>query len=177
MYCEDNLGTDIDHFEPLASAPLRAFDWPNHLWACTHCNSNQKRHQYPCDAAGNCLLVDPTVDDPADHLRLLLNSGEYEALTLKGEETIRVFGLNRPDLLDGRREAYVRVRSNLRDWHRLQHEGDTTGEAELLAQALLRSPFINVVRSMERLQGAMAMNVMGSEVATAVEAWRQAHGA
>lgn len=25
MYCGDNLGTDIDHFEPISSAPIRAF--------------------------------------------------------------------------------------------------------------------------------------------------------
>jgi len=51
MYCCDSTGTDIDHFEPIALAPLRAFDWLNHLLACSFCNSNQKRELYPCDAA------------------------------------------------------------------------------------------------------------------------------
>jgi hypothetical protein len=35
MYCGDNLGTDIDHFEPIASAPIRTFEWLNHLLACS----------------------------------------------------------------------------------------------------------------------------------------------
>lgn len=35
MYCGDNQGTDIDHFEPLARNPLRTFDWLNHLLACS----------------------------------------------------------------------------------------------------------------------------------------------
>ncbi|MCX4768068.1 hypothetical protein OG562_45585 [Streptomyces sp. NBC_01275] len=59
---------------------------------CMHCDD-----QCPVDAAGACLLVDPTVDpttdDPADHLFLLLRCGEYDFSSKKGEHTIRVFGL------------------------------------------------------------------------------------
>ena len=43
MYCGDSRGTDIDHFEPIRSAPLRTFEWCNHLLACSSCNSNAKR--------------------------------------------------------------------------------------------------------------------------------------
>ena len=35
MYCGDNLGTDIDHFEPISRAPIRTFEWLNHLLACS----------------------------------------------------------------------------------------------------------------------------------------------
>lgn len=52
MYCGDNQGTDVDHFEPLSLAPLRTFDWPNHLLACSLCNSHYKRHLFPCDEDG-----------------------------------------------------------------------------------------------------------------------------
>jgi uncharacterized protein (TIGR02646 family) len=103
MYCEDSLGTDIDHHQPIAEAPLRAFDWLNHLLACSHCNSNYKRDAYPSDADGACLLIDPSAEDPAAHLTLLLASGEYQARGPKGEETIQVFGLNRSDLIEGRK--------------------------------------------------------------------------
>jgi hypothetical protein len=44
MYCDDSRATDINHFQPLAKAPLRALVWANHLLACSHCNSNVKRH-------------------------------------------------------------------------------------------------------------------------------------
>jgi hypothetical protein len=70
MYCEDDRGTDIEHFYPKATYPLRAFSWRNYLLACGHCNSNLKREQFPLDAAGQPALVDPTVDDPADSPRL-----------------------------------------------------------------------------------------------------------
>ena len=58
MYCEDNEGTDIDHFWPRASFPERAFDWDNYLLACSACNTNYKRDQFP--GLGNKpLLLDP----------------------------------------------------------------------------------------------------------------------
>ncbi|MFD0570461.1 HNH endonuclease [Kitasatospora gansuensis] len=119
MYCGDNLGTDIDHFEPIARAPLRTFDWHNHLLACAYCNSNQKRDRFPCDpASGDPLLIDPATEDPADHLLLYLESGAYQGLTAKGHATIDVFALNsRAELVRGRRLAFTVVKALLRDWH------------------------------------------------------------
>ncbi|MGW3108286.1 hypothetical protein [Streptomyces sp. NPDC001100] len=176
MYCDDNRATDIDHFEPLERAPLRAFVWLNHLLACSYCNSNVKRSQYPVDADGACLLVDPTAEDPADHLELLLKSGRYTAVSgsAKGEETIRVFALNRPDLVKGRMDAFSRACSNMRDWHRLRQEGDP--EADRVSQALLDSPFINVVHAMARLKPGVAAVVVGPRTVPALDAWRSAHG-
>lgn len=162
MHCDDNMGTDIDHFEPADIAPLRAFDWLNHLLACSHCNSNQKRDQHPCDALGNCLLVDPSVGDPADDLVLLLASGEYDPVTTKGVETIRVFGLNRVELVQGRQAAFARARSNLRDWHQQLKDGDHA-EADRIAQALVDSPFAVVVHAMERLAPISRTSCIGGQ--------------
>src|SRR5436853_78831 len=50
MYCEDSHGTAIEHFWPKARYPDRAFDWLNYLIACSECNSNCKRDQFPLDA-------------------------------------------------------------------------------------------------------------------------------
>lgn len=94
MYCEDSMGTDIDHFRPKANYPTSAFLWPNYLLACSYCNSNLKRQQFPLDAAGMPLLIDPSVDDPTTHLKFLPTSGEYAAVDDKGIESIRIFGLN-----------------------------------------------------------------------------------
>jgi len=170
MYCDDNMGTDVDHFEPLDIAPLRAFDWLNHLLACSHCNSNQKRDQYPCDELGECLLVDPSVDDPSDDLVLLLASGEYDHRTAKGAETIKVFGLNRIDLVQGRRAAFVRARSNMRDWHQQLKDGDHV-EAGRIEQALMDSPLAVVVHAMERLSPTLHTSVLGDKAAAALAEW------
>ncbi|QER90542.1 hypothetical protein [Streptomyces tendae] len=173
MYCDDSRGTDIDHFEPLERAPLRAFVWVNHLLACSFCNSNTKNRKYPVDANGDCLLVDPTAEDPADHLTLRLSVGTYDPLSPKGDETIRVFGLNRAELVKGRVDAFVRACSILRDWHGLRRNAPS--EAERVAQALLDSPFIDVVHAMTRLKPSVAAIVVGQATVPALDAWRAAH--
>lgn len=94
MYCEDGLGDGIDHFRPIASYPLFAFAWTNLLLACAHCNSNSKRNRFPVDPEGGPLLIDPTLLDPTDHLRLVPSTGYFHARTEVGATTIEVFGLN-----------------------------------------------------------------------------------
>ncbi|MER5662819.1 HNH endonuclease [Streptomyces mirabilis] len=174
MYCDDSRGTDIDHFQPLAVAPLRAFAWDNHVLACSFCNSNAKRDAYPVGADGVCLLVDPTAEDPARHLFLMLRSGEYGHHTAKGEQTIRVFGLNRPDLVQGRQNAFCLACSNLRDWYRQQQNGNPA--AHQVAQALRDSPFIDVVHAMTRLTPQLTNSVVDEETVPALEHWRSVYG-
>ena len=147
MYCGDSQGSSIDHFEPLARDPLKAFAWVNHLLACTYCNSNHKRDRFPVDEDGHCLLVDPTREDPARHLLLILRTGVYQPRTAKGAATIEVFGLFRPELERGRASAFVRCRSMLRDIHGLTEAGDTD-EARAVAAALGVQPFADVLHAM-----------------------------
>ncbi|MCC5035280.1 HNH endonuclease [Streptomyces sp. WAC 00631] len=168
MYCGDSEGTAIDHFEPLVRAPLRAFDWLNHLLACSHCNSNEKRDRYPCGPDGSCLLVDPCREDPADHLRLILPTGEYRPHTEKGAETIRTFGLDREVLKRGRAHAYVRCKSMLRDYDGLCRSGEKS-EAGDVARALGVHPFADVLYSMVRVMHEPgAPLVMGAQVVAAL---------
>jgi len=117
MYCGDGLGSSVDHHEPLARNPRRAFDWLNHLLACDFCNSHHKRDRYPVDADGRPLLIDPTAEDPLDHLFLILSIGRYRALTEKGRQTIDVCGLNRPLLERGRAAAVEQVAALVTRWH------------------------------------------------------------
>ncbi|MFE0457973.1 HNH endonuclease [Kitasatospora sp. NPDC058965] len=175
MYCGDSEGTSIDHFEPIARAPQRAFDWLNHLWACSFCNSNQKRDLFPTDRGGEPLLIDPTSEEPADHLDLVLVTGAYRARTPKGSETIRIFGLDRPVLERGRAHAYVRCRSMLRDLARLvdQEERD---EASSVVQALAVQPFADVLYEMLRLRTApRAALVFGAEAVAGLHALTGPH--
>jgi len=149
MYCGDNQGSDVDHFEPLSRNPLRTFDWLNHLLACSICNGHYKRDRFPLDPEGNPLLVDPTVDDPAEHLRLSLTTGSYVGLTARGEATIEVCGLNRPILTRGRLAARTTVERCLRMWDRARTLGETDLAAELLDTAR-EQPFTAVAQAMVR---------------------------
>lgn len=122
MYCEDSAGTDIEHFRPRSKYPTDAFSWPNYLLACSYCNSNLKRDEFPLDAQGAPLLIDPTSEDPAIHLVLSPRTGRYVPKDDKGRESIRVFGLNDPttprQLPRGRLNAIQKFRLLLGEYDR-----------------------------------------------------------
>jgi uncharacterized protein (TIGR02646 family) len=111
MYCESSEGVAVDHFRPRASYPERTFDWPNLLWACSNCNSNHKRDQFPLGTTGQPLLIDPTAVDPSRHLQLSPTTGRYVGRTAEGRESVKVFGLNRASLCQGRRDAVAAAKA------------------------------------------------------------------
>ena len=113
MYTGDSEGTDIDHFRPLAHFPELAFEWTNLLLACSRCNSNDKRDQFPIDESGQPLLIDPTAEEPLDHLDFIPANGLYHHRTRKGWESIRIYGLNRDVLARGRRASWTVVQACL----------------------------------------------------------------
>lgn len=173
MYCGDSRGTDIDHFEPISFAPLRTFDWSNHLLACSSCNSNAKRDAYPCDGDGKSLLINPSAEDPFVHLKLSLSVGEYTGITQKGRVTIEVFQLNRADLRRGRETAFARCKSMLRDYLNLEASG-RIDEAATTKLALEEQPFASVLHAMYRVADVPGAEIVlgGSEVLTIIKRWR-----
>lgn len=170
MYCADSLGTDIDHFEPIKEFPAGTFNWPNHLLACSYCNSNQKRDRFPRDGSGRALLIDPTRDDPARHLRLILRTGDYRSLTPSGEASVEVFGLNRRDLTRGRAAAFEMAKAALCRAHDLLGQ-DRRAEAMECLHALGQQPHASVLAEMLRSAGLTgAREVLGDDVVAALEA-------
>ena len=144
MYCEDNEGTDIDHFKPRSMFPQDAFVWSNYLLGCSRCNSNYKRSQYPVDTDSTPLLIDPTVEDPLLHLDLSLTTGLLVAKTPKGDVSISVFGLNRALLQEGRRDAWITLCTLLPAYAAAHAEHDTSW-TDALAAAIRRFPFSAVL--------------------------------
>lgn len=149
MYCGDNQGTDIDHHEPVVRAPLRTFDWHNHMLACSYCNSHHKRDRFPVDEHGRPLLIDPSAEDPFDHLLLSLSVGEYRPLTEKGRQSIEVFGLNRPALARGRQQAFQVVVMCLRQWPGAV-SGSSVYQPDLLVHIIREQPCADVCQAMLR---------------------------
>jgi hypothetical protein len=162
MYCGDSQGTSIDHYEPLARNPLRTFDWRNHLLACSTCNSHEKRDRFPLDQSGRPLLLDPTVDDPFDHLLLTLSLGEYRALTKRGEATIEVCGLNRPLLVRGRAAAKPVVEACVVQWQVANERGDEVTRAYWI-HVVREQPFADVCQSMLRQATAPGAAIVFSD--------------
>lgn len=145
MYCEDSAGVDIDHFRPLSAFPALAYTWDNYLLACSFCNSNMKRAEFPVTEAGDPLLLDPSKDDPAEHLVLSPSTGEFVDQTVKGAESIRIFGLNSRDILtQGRLDAWQGAVALIQRYDSRIAAGDTIAATQSL-QALKDHPFSAVV--------------------------------
>lgn len=144
MYCENSEGTDIDHFRPRSRYPRLAFRWENYLLACSGCNSNHKRDLFPRDpATGRRLLIDPTRDDPRRHLTLSPSTGLYAHRTLRGANSITVFGLNRPTLATARADAWIAVQALIDAYAQCRKVGATQVAARH-QQALCRFPHASV---------------------------------
>jgi uncharacterized protein (TIGR02646 family) len=115
MYCEGNEGNAIDHLWPKADYPARAFTWENYLWACSVCNSNLKRDEFPLAADNSPLLIDPTAEDPRALLRFQPSAGRFVVREARGRATIDVFDLNhdkklRPrDLAEARSHTWFKL--------------------------------------------------------------------
>lgn len=94
MYCEDSHGSDIEHFWPKSSYPERMFVWRNLLLCCAECG-RLKGQQFPLDETNNPLLLDPTSENPWQHLDFDPETGnivprfdvEQNAFSRKGDST------------------------------------------------------------------------------------------
>ncbi len=73
-YCEQVDARDIEHFRPRSAHPSRMFVWKNLLRSCSVCN-NAKHDQFPLDAAGRRLVIEPCEDDPLDYFVWDLRTG------------------------------------------------------------------------------------------------------
>ncbi|UQA60152.1 hypothetical protein [Polyangium aurulentum] len=137
MYCEHNTVHQIEHFWPKSRFPERTFCWWNLLFVCGECNQ-LKNAKFELDARYEPLLVDPTVDDPAEHLELSPKEGRFLALTEKGENTRAI--LNRNILIRRRQDAWSGLQGLVVSYARAQASGDAR-LAEVLEGELCKRPF------------------------------------
>ncbi len=100
MYCVDSHGSDIEHFRPKKIYPEHAFQWPNMLLCCTECG-RFKGSQFPI-ARGQPLLIDPSSEDPWQHLDFDPDTGNLtarfhvplDAWSERGSTTVSVLKLD-----------------------------------------------------------------------------------
>ena len=150
MYCEDSEGTAIEHFWPKSTYPDRAFDWLNYLIACSRCNSNFKRDRFPLDGAGAPLLVNPSEEEPLDHLSFSPSTGRFEPRSPKGNPSIEVFGLNRTTLTKGRASAWTVLEQLVIRYAEFRVAGEDT-KAEKIETAVRNHPFAGVFAALLRI--------------------------
>ena len=105
-YCESQVTTtgygDIEHFCPKGNPRCAnlTFEWSNLLLSCQKCNdAGHKATQFPLDANGNPMLIDPTdgVTDINKHIQFSWDSVDgamVQGLDARGKEVERIFDLN-----------------------------------------------------------------------------------
>jgi uncharacterized protein (TIGR02646 family) len=144
MYCEDSRGTDIEHFRPQSLYPDQVFRWLNFLWICAACNRS-KGDRFPCDAFGEPLLLDPTLDEPWDHLFFDSDTGEITARweSATGVESPRgialltiISSLRHQAVTEGRRRTYQRLKRAIRSFLTQSGEGNQAPSEESVQDLL-----------------------------------------
>jgi len=139
-YCETPMTEaapyDVEHHRPKARAMgldgqvseehyyWLADEWTNLLLICADC-SRSKGTRFPVQGtraepmsfgtallAEQALLLDPTVDDPEEHL-VFAEDGSVLSETDRGKSTIEVLSLNRSSLIQARRSAFLDLSAQL----------------------------------------------------------------
>lgn len=117
MYCVDSHGSDIEHFWPKAGYPQRTFIWTNMLLCCTECG-RFKGDQFPLSAAGSPMLIDPSAENPWEHLDFDPDTGNLTAChdatngaaSPRGERTVEILHLDRREgMAQGYQKTYRRI--------------------------------------------------------------------
>lgn len=102
-YCECGLASggsymEVDHFFHKDRYPERVVEWTNLLPACKRCNTSKGTHD-----VGQLPIVDPTVQDPRDHLAMKL-------YRLRGSDTVGRATIDVLNLNDSERVVLARFR-------------------------------------------------------------------
>ncbi len=107
-YCESKLRHvahgDIEHIAPKSRVPSKAYDWNNLTLACDVCNENKGDYYSDDPVRSQDGLVDPYVDDPADHFLFMREVVVPRPDSLRAKATEAVIKLSRAELLERRRE-------------------------------------------------------------------------
>lgn len=175
MYCECDRGAvrkkgqlraTVEHWYPKRRDPLKTFDWDNLFLACGICNTFLKGDDFPEDAAGQPMLLNPVVDDPLAELVFSPSTGAYVAQAgSKGEETLSFFEL---DQLDKQRRGVLEAyKAFILQYDQAVVRGDlAAGELKGL---ILAQPFRGVlVRMVEMARDPALHFLIGAPVATAI---------
>ena len=109
MYCESKVSPtyygDIEHIKPKSKYPELTFEWDNLGFACRLCN-NIKRDKYEEDNP----IINPFKENPLDFFDPI---GAYiypKKGNSRGKITEETVELNRPDLLEQRRDEFNQIK-------------------------------------------------------------------
>jgi len=173
MYCEDSHGCDVEHFRPKVPHPAGTFAWPNLLLICAVCNRQK-------NSAFDPAILDPTRDDPFDHLVLSSTTGRLVARdgSRRGAATLQVMKRlsSEQALTRGRLNAVNKLRVFLARYDADLSAGDLVA-ADEIRRAVVEEPFSAVFAFMLRQSmepGARA--VLGDDLVDVISRHPTMHG-
>lgn len=176
-YCESRVCAtsygEVEHFRPKGAVQQRrgeakqfpgyywlTYEWINLLFSCEKCNRS-KGMLFPLECPERCsqnhhgnpdaespLFIDPSRDDPQQHLRFRREA--VEPLTERGKATIGGLDLRRRDLEEARREKldYIRTLQKI-----VELKDKTEVEMDVIADARKQ------LESFKSLEGAYSAMV------------------
>jgi uncharacterized protein (TIGR02646 family) len=108
-FCEAKMAhvssPHVEHYRPKSRFPDQMLNWQNWLLSCGRCNDKKWTHFPDCD--GQPCLLDPTAEDPSMHLDF--RGTQVLAKTRRGEETVKLVGLDRSPLEDERALWLIKI--------------------------------------------------------------------
>lgn len=112
---------EVDHYRPKSHYYWLGYVWDNLIISCKPCNT-LKQDQFPLEdeqhraadhhsdlASERALLLNPYEDEPDEHLEWRQHM--LKMRSARGEETIKIVGLNRPELRSARAEHYRELKA------------------------------------------------------------------
>ena len=158
---------DVEHFRPKGGfqqnkdSPLvkpgywwLAYDWDNYWASCQSCNQVFKKNLFPISPNGQrarepddslaheqALLLDPMTDPLDVHLEFREELLFSKNSSKRGEATIIVAGLNRPELVEFRLSIWRLLNALISARNRLREAGLTTVVEDSDIKATLSSRF------------------------------------
>ncbi len=164
MYCEHDRATDIDHHCPRSHSPALTFAWSNWLLACTVCNSNYKRNQYP---AG---LLDPSATGYSfdTHFEIERHTGAFTLKTPQAMASEPVFGLNDGALQQSRKHVLAFLQATIVLYADAVDAGDAQ-EAARSESAVRSGLHPSVLATIQRWHGGSGRPLLHPMCADAID--------
>jgi uncharacterized protein (TIGR02646 family) len=147
-FCESDFRAngygDVEHFRPKGGFQQRkndrviksgyfwlAYDWGNLFFSCQICNQRFKKNYFPLENENfrarshheninneQCLLINPSIDNPENHISFHRGSEIPHSKDDKGSKSISGFGLKRENLNKVRRKYLHNFTTSLK-WSRI----------------------------------------------------------
>lgn len=138
MYCESKVDhvayLHIDHIKPKSRAPELTFEYSNMGVACPVCNQ-EKSNKYD----ENNPIVNPYIDDPNGFFESF--GGIIRVKNERAKQTELTVKLNRPQLLEARRERLHLIRSLYVLYKSVNEPNKSVLKAEILRQIDVKNAY------------------------------------